>query len=193
MLDLGCGDRRFEALCRELCGFQYVGIDFDGTAPDLLADAHALPFRDETFSFILSVAVLEHLAAPAVAMTEVARVLKPGGAFIGTVAFLEPFHMLSHYHMTHVGLTRLLDDAGFDIVAIEANETWNGLRAQAEMALFPGLSPALQRAMVAVPQYAHDGLDAAKRVIRRQTRAQPADPVATTGGFRFVARRRPAA
>jgi SAM-dependent methyltransferase len=190
MLDLGCGDRRFEPLCRSLTGFNYVGIDFDGREPDLLADAHALPFRDETFSFILSVAVLEHLAAPAVAMAEVARVLKPGGAFIGTVAFLEPFHMLSHFHMTHVGLARLLDDAGFDIVAMEANNAWTGLRAQAEMALFPGLNGMAQRAMVALPDYASDGLAAAKRVLRGGSRGPDTRRLETTGGFRFVARRR---
>jgi SAM-dependent methyltransferase len=190
MLDLGCGDRRFEPLCRSLTGFNYVGIDFDGQEPDLLADAHALPFRDETFSFILSVAVLEHLAAPAVAMAEVARVLKPGGSFIGTVAFLEPFHMLSHYHMTHVGLARLLDDAGFDLVAMEANPEWTGLRAQAEMALFPGLGGALQRAMVALPDYASDGLAATKRAIKGRSRGQDIRRLSTTGGFRFVARRR---
>lgn len=190
MLDLGCGDRRFEALCRELGGFNYVGIDFDGAAPDLLADAHALPFRSESFSFVLSVAVLEHLAAPAVAMAEIARVLKPGGTFIGTVAFLEPFHMLSHYHMTHVGLMRLLDDAGFDGIAIEANDSWTGLRAQAEMALFPGLGAPLQRAMVAVPRYASSGIGAAKRALKgRSDDAQHEQVMATTGGFRFVARR----
>lgn len=189
MLDLGCGDRRFEALCRELTGFHYVGIDFDGPDADLLADAHGLPFRDAAFSFILSVAVLEHLAAPAVAMAEVARVLEPGGVFIGTVAFLEPFHMLSHYHMTHVGLTRLLADAGLDIVAIEANDDWSGLRAQAEMALFPGLGAGLQRAMVALPRYASDGLGAAKRAIGKRAGDRSVDHMATTGGFRFVARR----
>jgi SAM-dependent methyltransferase len=189
MLDLGCGDRRFEDLCRSLTGFHYVGIDFEGQEPDLLADAHALPFKSETFSFVLSIAVLEHLAMPAVAMAEVARVLKPGGMFIGTVAFLEPFHMLSHFHMTHVGLTRLLDDAGLEIVAIEANPEWTGLRAQAEMALLPGLSPAMQRAMVAVPHWAGDGLAAAKRAIRGRPGDERLRHLATTGGFRFVARR----
>ena len=190
MLDLGCGDRRFETLCRSLTGFNYVGIDFDGKGPDLLADAHALPFKSESFSFILSIAVLEHLAVPAVAMGEIVRVLKPGGIFIGTVAFLEPFHMLSHFHMTHVGLARLVDDAELELIAMEANQDWSSLRAQAEMALFPGLSRPLQRAMVALPLRASAALSAAKRAIRRPSAAQHVRNLATTGGFRFVARRK---
>jgi len=189
MLDLGCGDRRFEPLCRSLTGFNYLGIDYDGASPDVLADAHALPFQDKCFGFVLSVAVLEHLAAPAMAMSEVMRVLKPGGIFIGTVAFLEPFHMDSHFHMSHMGLARVLIDAGLEVIAIEPNRKWSGLRAQSEMALFRGRACWFQRAMVAVPHFASRATDLLKAG-RRSKAARLSDPaVATTGGFRFIARR----
>src|SRR6476469_10947167 len=62
MLDLGCGNRNFEEICRKVTGFDYLGVDYDGDKPDLLADAHALPFSDSAFAFVLSIAVLEHLA-----------------------------------------------------------------------------------------------------------------------------------
>lgn len=46
---------------------------------DVVADAHALPFREESLDFIMSMAVLEHLHNPFQAGEEMFRVLKRGG------------------------------------------------------------------------------------------------------------------
>jgi SAM-dependent methyltransferase len=192
MLDLGCGSRIFEEFCRKTTGFRYVGIDYDGPNPDILADAHALPFKSKSFDFVLSIAVLEHLAFPDVAMAEVYRVLKPGGIFIGTVAFLETFHMNSYFHMTHLGTLRVLDQSGFEVDVIAPNTQWSGLRAQAEMALFPGLPGAVKRAMIAPADLSSTALWALKRAkhrIRHDDGATRARALETTGGFRFVAHR----
>jgi len=190
MLDLRRGIRNFEPLCREVTGFKYVGVDFDGDGPDVLADAHALPFRDQTFEFVLSIAVLEHLAFPDVAMSEAFRVLKPGGTFIGTVAFLEPFHMDSYYHMTHLGTARALTQAGFDIVAMAPNLEWSGTRAQAEMTLFPGLPRWLKRNMTWAVTPASKALWAFRRAFRKGDRTSNLRRLLeTTGGYRFVVRR----
>ncbi|GGH28009.1 hypothetical protein GCM10007036_36950 [Alsobacter metallidurans] len=190
MLDLGCGDRNFEKICRQVTGFDYLGVDYDGDKPDMLADAHALPFSDSAFAFVLSVAVLEHLAFPDIAVSEAFRVLQPGGMFIGTVAFLEPFHMNSHYHMTHLGLQAVLSRAGFDVVAIAPNHDWSGSRAQAEMALYPGMPTRLQQAVAAAPNWISRMCWAAKRQLKGTTEASDLLRVArNAGGFRFVARR----
>ena len=107
VLDLGCGPRdQFAPL--SFLGFEYVGVDFDNPAADLLADAHSIPFADESFDCVFSYAVLEHLHNPFVAIQEVARVLKPGGWFIGTVSQGEPFHS-SYFHHTPWGLLSLID------------------------------------------------------------------------------------
>ena len=45
----------------------------------LRADAQALPFRDETFDAATSLAVLQLIPEPATTLSEIARVLKPGG------------------------------------------------------------------------------------------------------------------
>jgi len=64
-------------------------------------------------------AVLEHLYDPFRATAEIARVLAPGGAFVGSVAFLEPFHARSYFHMTHLGLEEVLRRAGFEATEIQ--------------------------------------------------------------------------
>jgi SAM-dependent methyltransferase len=190
MLDFGCGNRRYESLCRSLTNFNYVGVDFSGDEPDLLADAHALPFKNASFDFILSMAVLEHLEFPDVGMAEAFRVLKPGATFIGSVAFLETFHMNSYFHMTHLGTLRVLRDAGFEVVAMAPNRHWTGMRAQAAMSLLP-LLPCRVREALAKPL---DELGKLLWAMRRARRGgdETSDLqrlLETTAGFRFIARR----
>ena len=82
-------------------------MDYAHSEADLLADAHAIPFADDSFDCIFSYAVLEHLHNPFVALSEVARVLRPGGWFIGTVSQGEPFHS-SYFHHTPWALLSLV-------------------------------------------------------------------------------------
>jgi ubiquinone/menaquinone biosynthesis C-methylase UbiE len=115
----------------------------------MLADAHALPFKNESFDFVFSRAVLEHLRYPFLAMNEVNRILKPNSKFIGTVAFLEPFHENSFYHHTHLGLLNFLEQAGFKAEHVSPNAKWDVLRAQAQMSLFPKMPVILSQTLVA--------------------------------------------
>ena len=91
ILDLGCGDGRLtlDAAAR---GARMVGVDL---SPDLVAaarargldaqvaDAAALPYPDASFDGVLSNAALHWMTAPEPVLGEVARVLKPGGRFVG--------------------------------------------------------------------------------------------------------------
>jgi SAM-dependent methyltransferase len=106
LLDLGCGPRD-QAAPAAHCGLEYVGVDFSSSVADLLADAHAIPFRSATFDIVLSYAVLEHLYNPFLAIGEISRVLKTGGMFVGTVSQGEPFHD-SYFHHTSWGLLMIL-------------------------------------------------------------------------------------
>jgi len=92
ILDAGCGQAGIVA---RACGSaRAAGIDvtFEGfrDAVDLsdlvCGNLEALPFADGAFTLIASSWVFEHLARPAVAFAELARVLKPGG----TLVFLTP-------------------------------------------------------------------------------------------------------
>lgn len=113
VLLLGCGDASERPYLRER-GYRTVGLDVKPSGrPDLLADAHALPFGPGSFDGVLSMQVLEHLHSPWIAVEEISRILKSGGWFVGSVAFLKPYHG-SFFHMTHDGVLTLLRDAGLE-------------------------------------------------------------------------------
>jgi SAM-dependent methyltransferase len=187
-LDLGSGTGIHQEVCEKL-GYEWVGLDYHEPAAPILGDAHALPFADDAFDFVLSLAVLEHLRNPVVAMRECHRVLKPGRLFIGTVAFGEPFHGNSFYHHTHLGTLSTLLAAGFEVRQVAPSVEWNVLHAQAAMALFPRMPAWLRGAMLFPLEAAHKAWWA---VGERAGRVK--DPTLrirqSTGAFAFIARKR---
>lgn len=187
-LDLGCGSGLHEPLCAQ-AGFKYVGIDVTSPAATLLADAHALPFADETFEFVLSMAVLEHLQHPLVATREILRVLEPGGVFLGTVAFLEPFHGNSFYHHTHLGTANSLSAAGFEVEFVAPTESWPGLLAISKRALFPRMPEVLVKTMIAPLLGLHRLWWYAGRLYKPELSSPEERVRKSTGSFSFRARR----
>ena len=79
---------------------------------DYVVDAHALPFEDNTFDFVYSLAVFEHLHSPWIAAEEIFRVLKPGGKVYILTAFMQHLHGYPHHYfnMTSSGLSRIFKD-----------------------------------------------------------------------------------
>jgi SAM-dependent methyltransferase len=127
-LDLGCGPRD-QAVPAAHCGFRYVGVDLFSAAADIRADAHALPFQDQSFDVVFSYAVLEHLHNPFIAWSEVRRVLKPGGFVVGTVSQGEPFHH-SFFHHTPWGVVAVAEASGLRVERLWAStETLRALAA----------------------------------------------------------------
>ncbi|UPH89130.1 class I SAM-dependent methyltransferase [Synechococcus sp. NB0720_010] len=69
-----------------------------GSSIDIISDITSIPCRDQSFDAILCTEVLEHVFAPIEAITEMLRLLKPGGLLIITVPFRSLYHMYPHYY-----------------------------------------------------------------------------------------------
>lgn len=118
------GDRKW----LESRGYGVTTFDvYPGEFTDYVCDGHNLPFADEQFEIVTSTAVFEHLHDPFQAAREIHRVLIPGGAHVGSVAFLEPFHANSYFHMSHLGVREIFLRAGFRSVKIYPG--WSYLEA----------------------------------------------------------------
>jgi SAM-dependent methyltransferase len=123
VLDLGCGAGDSVAqFCDVNPGVRWVGVDVEAS-PEVAArrrtdaefvtfDGVHLPFGDASFDAVYCKQVLEHVREPAPLLAEVARILRPGGAFAGSTSQLEPFHSYSTWNYTPYGLKLLLEGAG---------------------------------------------------------------------------------
>ena len=111
LLDLGCGRGGLaEQLERPLKSI--IGIDPDHRSlvehrlpalPRAVGSSARLPLASSTIDVVYAAWVLEHLEAPAADFAEVARVLRPGGAFV----FITP-----HKRHPLIGLNQLLGRLG---------------------------------------------------------------------------------
>lgn len=91
ILDVGCGEGRLASLLID--GIHWVGVDSSPTQlaanphrPLVRADMRALPFGECTFAEVAHLWCLYHLADPARAIAEAARVLTPGGRYFACTA-----------------------------------------------------------------------------------------------------------
>ena len=99
VLNIGVGSGKLEGLLME-AGYSVAALDPDANAISKLVStgidartgvAEHLPFQDSSFDAVIASEVLEHLEADNChqAISEIRRVLKPGGCFIGTVPYQE--------------------------------------------------------------------------------------------------------
>lgn len=127
ILDLGCGDGRGYDVIRSLLpSARYCGVDIEGSpevasrqrsdAEFLSYNGVDLPFADESFDAVYSRQVFEHIRHPDRVMSEVCRVLKPGGIFVCSLSYLEPYHSFSIFNFTPYGVFRIVEDNGLKLV-----------------------------------------------------------------------------
>jgi SAM-dependent methyltransferase len=122
MLDVGCGVRPSRHPFAGTIS-SWVGLDRNPDCrPGVVGDAQRLPFRDLAFDTLLCSQVLEHLPEPGLAMTEMARVLRPGGNLILTAPHIWGIHEEPHdyYRFTRYGLAHLMARAGLEAIEIRA-------------------------------------------------------------------------
>ncbi len=129
VLDLGCGSGSSVDVFRARDpGVRWVGLDVPGspearvrTRADArfeIFDGVSIPFDGASFDLVYCKQVLEHVRQPGPLLTDVRRVLSSGGFFAGSTSQLEPFHSLSMWNYTPVGLCALLAEAGLTVVEL---------------------------------------------------------------------------
>lgn len=81
-----CYIRRFE----KMHGEKYITADIESPLAKVKMDIHEIPFDQNRFDVVLCNHVLEHVRDDIQAMTEIYRVLKPGGFAILQIPFFNP-------------------------------------------------------------------------------------------------------
>ena len=164
ILDIGCGD----GYLLHRVGLKYPdadlhGLDYEEKAVKLANDylveyghepiltkgsAYDLPFEDERFETILMTEVIEHLDDPERALSEVNRVLQPGGMFLVTTPNQQPdIEWDPEYHVhefTHGDLELTLNEH-FEKVKMSACCPMNWMRFWRFMPLNRSLVRAISR------------------------------------------------
>lgn len=119
VLDAGCGEGRFRPLFQHQ---RLIGVDMAVGDPawnydslDAICDLHALPFPNGSMDAALCIVVLEHVKEPGRVLSELARVLKPGGRLLLVLPLLWEVHQAPHdfFRFTRYGAAHLLESAGF--------------------------------------------------------------------------------
>jgi len=158
-LDVGCGDGRTAGAFLSAHAGGYVGVDVSGAAIGAarsrgldarqIEDPARLPFDDSSYDAVTCLEVLEHLVEPLAAVTEMRRVLRPGGALVVTVpnivywrrrldyaligrwnplgdasSIREPWRDPHLRFFTLKTLRRMIEHAGFEIVTSGGH--WGG-------------------------------------------------------------------
>lgn len=85
---------------------------------DVVGDAHALPYADDSLDFIHSDAVFEHLYDPVKAANEMYRTLKKGKYAFVCTPFMQAYHGYPHHYQNYTitGHRQLFQSVGFKVV-----------------------------------------------------------------------------
>lgn len=120
VLDVGCGSMPYRRLFKdsdtgdfrpdcEVTG--WTGVDIRAVG-DEQADAHELPFEDESFDTVLCSDLLQFVVDPARVVRECARVLKPGGFLLLTAYNCYPDGGPAFWGIKRTGMQMLFEQAG---------------------------------------------------------------------------------
>jgi SAM-dependent methyltransferase len=140
LLDVGCGRSPYkDFVLRNSAVTSYTGLDIDsaltyekGVKPDATWNGKEIPFANETFECVFLTEVLEHAPDPAALLSEIKRVLKPGGLLCFTTPFVWPYHETPHdsQRWTSFSLTAHLEAARFHSIQLDLIGNWHSSLAQ---------------------------------------------------------------
>ena len=121
ILDVGCGTKPYLSFfnCTEYIGLEFdTGIDSEKKQADYYYDGKTFPFESESFDSIICNQVLEHVFEPKEFLSEIYRVLKPGGKLLLTVPFVWDEHEQPYdfARYSSFGLIYLFEQCGFKVL-----------------------------------------------------------------------------
>ena len=148
VLDVGGRIQPYRSLLGQACE-RYVAVDIQMTPlVDVVGKAEELPLRDNQFDLVFCTQVLEYIAEPALAISEIRRVLKPGGWLLLSVPAIFPQDSdVEYWRFLPPAIRRLL--SGFSTVdlAPEGNSIVGMLRT-ANVGLFMFAKPHLLKRLL---------------------------------------------
>ncbi len=182
VMDAGCGGAAIRSPAEARLGLRYVGVDIDSSEADLLADLHDVPFRDGAFDAVVSYAVLSLCRNPSLALSEMARVLRPGGLFVGTVGSCEPF-VGDFVRMSHAGILDAVRSVG-----LVPDRIWACRDALEALGSYIGPYPAVVKVgLRALARLARVPILAPRRFMQERSADRALRELATAGSFGVVA------
>lgn len=110
ILDVGAKDQPYHA---QLECTDYYSLDIiPQPGVDIVGDIHNLDWAGSFFDTILATEVLEHLHTPSQAISEMLRLLRPGGLCIVSTRFFHPYHPdpEDYFRFTSKGLQHLFSN-----------------------------------------------------------------------------------
>jgi SAM-dependent methyltransferase len=117
VLNLGSGIGQFDHHLSKEIKLINLDIVFLNKNLDVIGDAHFMPFKNECFDIIYSIAVLEHVKTPWIVADEIFRVLHSGGHVVLEVPFLNVIHdEHDYFRFTDKGIRALFDEERFEVV-----------------------------------------------------------------------------
>jgi SAM-dependent methyltransferase len=110
-LNIGAGLTRIAPNIKNLEIQAGLGIDYVGSV-------ESIPIDDDQVDLVITQEVLEHVADPFRAVSEIKRVLKEGGLAFIQLPFVIGYHPCPHdyWRFTDEGLEQLVKQAGFAVV-----------------------------------------------------------------------------
>lgn len=130
VLDAGAGKGLYRSLFKHARyeAADFAQLDSKYTPLDYVCSLDDIPVEDARFDRIVCNQVLEHIDDPPKVMSELYRVLKPGGRILSTCPLFYPEHMkpYDYFRYTQYGLKMLYERAGFEVLRVDWLEGYFG-------------------------------------------------------------------